>query len=83
MNYSQGPWKISITGGSVDNADGTTVAVFASNFISKKEYEANKKIILAAPEMLNLLAAVVNNVPQLENKNLFDEISELLKRVVL
>ena len=54
MTYSQGPWTKN-QWGSVSGHDGESVVYFADKFMTRGQYEANKNLVSAAPEMFEVL----------------------------
>ena len=59
-NHTPGPWTMDIATGKIYDAQGTHIATMAPTCVTGT-WEANARLVIAAPEMLALLRDLVNH----------------------
>lgn len=62
MKHTKGPWKVDKNGAICLVEYAKSIAMVNSVFIPKEEFEANAKLIAAAPQLLEALQEFVNAV---------------------
>lgn len=81
MSPSKRPWKMSPSKQAIDDADGNTVAILGTNFISKDIFKSNMAMLINAPLMLDLLCEILIMEEDILGKDFSKRAEAILKSV--